>query len=388
MIDYPEWEQATPLMLVWVLLLYLYVLKDNWKQVVVPLEQLGGYTFRESRKIFFLLIIFALTCFCNGDFFHSIVPVHYMDSKWMVTPNFHYEIVYQYIAKFTDGNYLLWRLIVWGGAILLITLTAKRIGCSIKQTLFIVFALYAVQYSYARSTLAQSIYFYGLSFLIAPNLRKGRISNIVLALVIISIAPFFHRSAYLLLASTPIVFLPNISNKKSMFYIFLYVSFIAIATVLMSKVIFDLDLLSITDDERLVTKFENYTDAEDDENREGGIAKRLIIWLTNLSIFVILYKIVTSLVRNGVENMNQNDGYLKISFCIIAASLTLNFCGPEFYVISYRYGIMSFIPFSITISNLYKQRVFNFKDFKLIIFVGIVPLAYRLLYSTYLSIIK
>ena len=59
-------------------------------------------------------------------------------------------------------NYFLFRLAVWGGSLALIIATARKFGASVYRTLFVVLAGFIVTYSYARATLAMSVFSMGI----------------------------------------------------------------------------------------------------------------------------------------------------------------------------------------------------------------------------------
>lgn len=380
MFDYPVLEKATPMMILWCILLYI-IFERIWCSEYIN-NNISLYKNKVFSSIYFWLLLFALTCFCNGDFYHMIEGIQSFDSSSKISKDLALEVSYQWLAFFLGGNYLLWRMVVWGAAISIIGYTAKRLGIQPQITHYLVFTLYLIEYSYARSTLAQSIYFLGLSYLISPNIKLGRIANWIIAIVFMSISINFHRSMYILIAITPIIIAPRMSGKKNIFLYLFYIVAICILTFYGSSLIWELDISTISNDEMVERKFIRYSE----KDISIGIAKELLQYITYFRDFVLVVSLILmSKYEKSVLSKKISDKLLKIILGIMALGYSLSLVGDEFYTVSYRTLVMAFIPTCLLLGFNQSNSQKSHKLMKFIVYLGMLYSSYRLLYALYLA---
>lgn len=380
MIDFPLIERATTTMILWCCFLYIYVIKKQYKRTLYrPISK--DYS-RLVPPSMLALFLFAVTCFTDGDFFHSIDFVQSMKSISYITDGIHYEKVYQYLAVYVGANYLLWRIVIWGSAVLLICLTSKRLKLNIQLVGLLLFIIFANDIGYSRSTLAQSIYFFGLSFLIVPLKNGPRILSFIIGLGIIYLATIFHKSMWLLVGTTFVIFTPNIYNKKGKLTFFLYIAFLIFATYLASKTMFMLDVEAFTGDEKTAVSLQRYSERVIGDIGVNSMLRRYLSILRNAIFFYYIYVKVFER-KLQVDNLQEN--LIKIALCIIVVGYTFDLLGTQFYTISYRYLIMLQIPIVLLLVHLYQKGILSNKNMKTIMILCSLLLINRLLYQFFMS---
>ena len=164
MIDF-SWTGCTRGLSVFFVFLYtLFVVLYYRKNVT-------NFSFQKNRGDF-LMILFAVVLIIivaasdQSDWFayQRIVK----DYDFTPGAYHHMEPIYGFIIRIVNRNYLLFRIIVWGGAFLLVGLTFKRFEINQNVSIFLLVTAFLLTFNYARATLAMACYYYGLSFLIKP----------------------------------------------------------------------------------------------------------------------------------------------------------------------------------------------------------------------------
>jgi hypothetical protein len=178
-----------------------------------------------SFFVWLLFLIFCLFSFWSGDWFHYREIVERIGANEIdflsIRSDSNLEIPYYYIINVVGQWYILFRLIVWGGGLVIVYLTGKRLMLN-REALGLSFSVFAlVMFCYARVSLAMAIGFWGLSFFAQPIKRKKYLSY-VLGATIIFFAIQFHKSALFLLVVSILSLFPIRKN----FLLFIVPSFI------------------------------------------------------------------------------------------------------------------------------------------------------------------
>ena len=169
---------------------------------------------RRPQYLLILLVLFHLIfAFEGGDYFHYYEKV----SKSGLSDA--QEPIYHWLARIVCNNYILWRLIVWGSALMLFMSTARRLRINQYKVVFLLYVMYFTVFDYARASLGMAMYFYGLSFWCKPIKSRKWMSYAVIGPIIMYCSTFFHSSMYLACAATMSIFIPF--NKKLLITILL-----------------------------------------------------------------------------------------------------------------------------------------------------------------------
>lgn len=149
------------------------------------------YSISAIRRIigFFIIFIFCIFAFWGNDWFH--IAVSYTSLKTDAI-NSHLEDIYIFLIQKICPDYLTFRFIVWGTALLLYGLTIKvfKIDKNIAWLCFVAVGL--LWFSYARSSLAMAMMF--LSFALY-NADNSSFMKKILAVLLLIGSYYFHKSA-------------------------------------------------------------------------------------------------------------------------------------------------------------------------------------------------
>ena len=338
-----------------------------------------------SFLLFCGIILFALTSFINDDFFHYYeTMIEYkngvMDSQYLGI-----EMPYQHIIHFIQGNYALFRLIVWGGGLLLILLSVKIFETNTYNTLFLILAGYIVIYSYARATLAMSIYTLGVIIVCVESEHKFNLLKKIIGILIITLSIYFHRSMVpIVILSLFFILLPY-KRKFAKISLIIFPLIVFLFSTGLQIVIDDLPLISnsFADDEagilRKIEHYEELTTATSNFNGYIGL-------ILKYSTFYIPFVIIANRFRTSSEMINISKRGLflyLITYIIIAAATSMLFLGISNSVLFYRYLFMSFIPLSILISYMRKYKMLERRQYNTIISCFVLSNLFQLFTAVY-----
>lgn len=313
---------------------------------------------------YLLAAFFAVTSFFNGDFwgYQSLVSDYYRGIG-----GFHLEKVYEYIIELTVHNYLLFRIVVWGGATLLFYCITKIYKVNALQALFVTFLLYTTQYTYARATLAMAVYFLGYSMFSKYQVNHNT-RGIILGIIIMVASQFFHNSMVVMVFLTVFYYIPI--NKRTLFPILIGLTVLGI--------FLDQFVFSFMDNLRGFGS--SNLNARLEEMLEEGIGERnsvyrsvfgeiLLIWqyVPFYLPFILISKIMID--KASMIESKPMMALFRITFSIVLLSTVILLFSSGSLTFFYRYLFMSFIPLSILAVYLFNNGFFSKKKFNTILWV-------------------
>lgn len=320
-------------------------------------------TRRKEIGLFLYFLFFAVTYTIDSDFFH------YKDVVLTTTEIMPYgfEEFYQNLIIWINNDYLLFRIIVWGGALIAYFASTKIFKCNTSIALILLLVMFGGIFSYARASLAFCVYYFGLLLLInALSLNKNRkFLLFVCALGLIISSFWLHRSMALLIAMTPVVFFKI--NKKS----------IIALLILTPLVIYTLqsifgDILSLAEFDDVISRRINdsYYDRESvDYNWKGRIGQCLHYGLYAVSIYVISTAVPKLKTIEGTGIVERMFTYL-IVLSYISVTMLVLFDGNDIY--THRYLKTTIIPITLSISYLYEKQLISIKQLNIILLIAIL----------------
>ena len=310
---------------------------------------LGFIAFKSKHKMripWILSLIFFLFAFWDTDYYSYKNFFSHPDENFR-------DPLYYYLTFMCFNSYIIFRLIIWGGALLLFHKTIKRYALSENYTVFIFIGLFLLSFSTGRVCLSMSSYFYGLSFLLIKG-DNNRIKNILNASIFIILSYLAHRSILPLIIAIPLI---NIGfTKKKYFLMFCFLPVL----VLMIK--FGLNyIVSVNDTgegnlQELSASVYSYATIDDFKYNWKFTLIRIIrecsFYCSTLFVSYIIFK---------------EKNRFKISSSIVQLLLILvliNFVAIAFRIadvgiaskMSERYLYMSGIPICIILSYLHKYK--------------------------------
>lgn len=344
----------------------LFVLLFYKKYVKFALYQ--GHT--TNRWLILAALILIITACIDGDWFHYREMVDNYD--FTVGARNHGEPLYAYIISLVNKNYLLFRIIVWGGAFGFTCFAFKRFEININTAVFFLIAIFLVKFNYSRATLGMSSYFLGLSFLLKPIKRRKMLSFIVAAFLML-LAYEFHHSMIALVVLTIVAYFPL---DRPFVVIIVLLLLPIVASVLHNN----LFLIDQWENEYLSDKFSHYIERETSRSNMLGIIGDII----GYGVFVIPLFLNTIVV---FKNSRLIEMPMKRLFRIVLSTSVLAFAFAlmrlDSTVFIYRILFMTFIPLTILTVFFYEKGFMKFKQYSLIVLWGIFAISYKLLHLIY-----
>lgn len=352
---------------------------------------------------FILLCLFCIFSFQDTDWFHYVeifksysTPETFTfsyDFLFGKTEYSHMEKIYSYLAYYSFNNYLLFRLIIWGPALVMFFLACKNLGVKLSYVLYYFVPLFLLLFCYGRVSLAFSMAFYGYS-LIVMNFdrkfynkktlitKKKSFASLVLSTItggfFIVASLLFHKSVGILLPVFVISIIP-LTKKTMLVYMILFVSIIVVVKNIQGY-------LTLFDQQESLTISSLQYELENKTTGDSGSLLRQFItyYLKYVPYYLFLFYQVKDVY--SVKKMEFPISIKLISNCAILLILIATaFLLAGLYTFFYRFIMFSMIPISITLAYSH----FFAQNNRGVIFrrVGIFLAYYKLLYTLYLAFV-
>lgn len=286
-----------------------------------------------------LILIFCIYDKCGGDYFHYQEQVHNLYIYTGLGTGL--EPVYVWLVSHIGYSYFVFRLVVWGSALLCLRLLLRYLKFTDMEAVWIFLLVLLVNFSYARVSLALAIFFNGYIRFCDP--KKGR--DKLLGIILLLASCFFHKTMIILLM------LSCFSWVKLNKYLigFLLVLFPMIVFV-MNRYVGDLVLML-----EAGSASAHYLNQD---AQAQGMAAKLQDFLRFAPIVVFLF-----LLAKEYFNKEQRDKlpkYIKRLFVLVLvilyASTALSFLNVGSSAISYRIRNMCLLPMTIILIYHIKNR--------------------------------
>ena len=370
MIDLNWTELSFGLALFFTIAYFLYVVSFYRKCVLHP-----DWQQTKGNWGLFLFSLFLIIVASNGNtsdwFSYQQIVWNYDFGPQGVN---HGEPVYAYIVKFVNKNYLLFRIIVWGGAFLLACITFKRFEVNVNVAAFVLVAAFLLKFNYARASLAMASYFLGLSFLLKP-IKNLKVLSIALTALFFWGAYEFHHSLLPVLYITIMAYVPL--NRFSLLVIIVLLPFVV------SYLSNSIDVASILEDESIASKFESYTERADGFTNFLGYISKII----GYGSFVIPITIITLSINKQQKKIELPMlRFYRVTIAVFLFAVSFLFMGLQSEFFIYRYLFVTFIPISVLSTYLYENEILSRSKFTIMVLSGICAQAFSFIVGFYHTI--
>ena len=310
---------------------------------------LSKTSYKQKKNVTYLFGVF----FAFYAVFYCINPDYFRYREWLYVPDIDFwekEMFYVYTVILCrrlpfEYPYELFRLIVWGGGILIVFQTFRMYRRMLLPglTLLLLFIFNAGPFSYARASLAMAVYFIGIALYL--NYRGVLLRSLGIIVAISSY--FFHHEMLVGIALLPCLFIKF--EKRSMSYFSLLGLVIAmIALTYLSSYAQYLD--SLFDNDELSSKVENFTE------KEQGMF-RLSTLIKYLNYFYPFFLITKHFWKRKVPYFIA--GMYRITYGILMVSFAFMVVLGSRSVFSYRIMYITMIPLALLISYGYYNKFFT-----------------------------
>lgn len=329
------------------------------------------YVMKAHRRFWAFVCIFVLYLFA----FHDL---DYLGYKVMVdTYSIHFEEIYNDIIDLVSGNYLLFRLIVFGSAYLLLLLAFKRMEVDFDLC-FLFFAMTSVcALSYGRFTLSLSLSFLGYTYIIKPF--KPKLLSIVTGIVLVVFSLQFHRSSLLLLPMyIGSLFIYRFNNRNITFFVLLVALVAFVYFIFGSKL-----LLAITQSESLESYEVNRSFGRRTGGNGIGITIHRMLQYSKYYLTLILFVITVAKYdfKNWPLPIKIMSAYYVL-IMILAFLFSFNLEGTATGVLYYRTLYYSSIAMVIFLAFCYQKNIRQ-RFVRIIVYLGLFSQIYEILYHAY-----
>lgn len=311
---------------------------------------------KEAVKVLLMIsfmTVFALFYCINSDYFNY--------RRVVINPIKHYsrgtiEVTTFAIATFVDGNYELFRLIIWGSALVFYFFTSKILKLNSFLSLLLWFVFFNGIIFYARATLAMAIYFLGAAIMI--RWKKNILALLIGAAIVFS-SIFFHREMIVAVGLSPVLFVRI--SKKNFKIILITVIILAIPATYI--IINNPSILSdLTNNDTYADRFESYQD-EMAEGTWGGknIFGYIIMIIRHLIYYLMIFaigKVFLKARECSDDNFEMMRKIFQLALAIIVVA-SLFFIIMGFGVFFYRIMYISAIPSSLLLTYLYSNNMIS-----------------------------
>lgn len=317
---------------------------------------------KKSLFWLFFLVFYAVTYVLDSDFFNykNMVAETYTILEYGL------EKVYQHIILFLNNNYLLFRIVVWGSASIIFFVLLKRYELDASHGLLLFLVVFGGLFSYARVSLAFSIFYLGLSFL---SVEKGIFKKVLygfIGLTLIFVSSYFHRSIIFLIALTPFFFFRY--NKKVLFFIVL----VSLIILYSFQYIWGELILLFEEDSVMTNRIDLYTNAESfTGNWKGVVGSFFHYSLYAVCLYIISMPINKYKNKKKVVSSSFYHLYTFLIALIFMAILSyVSFDGNIIFM--NRLLKMTIIPITVLLTYLYAKRMISASSILFIIFYSMI----------------
>ena len=331
----------------------------------------------------FLIFLFCLFSFWGTDWFHYaqiFARIKYYGGT-------HMEDVYSSIVQFSP-DYLFFRLVVWGVALLFAFNSFKRICANNVLAVLIFSSIWLLWFSYARVSLAMALMFWGVSIAYKPLLNK-KIISFIIALCAIFVSFYFHKTAAFGIGIILIATLANKLNHRIAFIlpiVLIPIEYLLVQNFLVDYMLADVGLEDGFFEMSMISG-QNYLGRDE---HVGGIGANIARFLELTPYYL---SAVCCLKLSGIKNFfvvtpNYIRIFVYIAFYIILLSSVFAFdFGYSTAILYCRFMRFAFLPCVIVITYCYEVAETH-KIAKFVVYLGMLSTMYQLLYAFYCALSK
>lgn len=327
----------------------------------------------KRKWIIVTLFVFSLFSFYNTDWFHYQSLYEPM-KKDLFT---HVEPVFYFIAQNLSFDYISFRMIVWGGGLLIVILSIKKLPLNYGLTLFLFALISLPKYSYSRVSLSMALIFMGMIVY-----QKAKFLYKILGGLILGCSFFFHKSAIFGIMVAVLVIISSNMNKRTMFILFSI--FVMAIVFIMSNEMNTFLSMDVDNDagglEQSFASGQKHMVKEDGFRGIGGLIQLYSERLTYCMGAFLSYQCIS---KQWDAIPNDMLAIMKMQLVIVVISmLFLIDVGVNLSVIHIRFLRFSIIPTSLILSYVYENRIYP-KITSFSVSVGFFASTYTVCYSFY-----
>lgn len=334
---------------------------------------------KRINTIEILMLLFCLFSFWGTDWFGYKNYFISVKSGWGdYVPM---EDVYIWLME-TLPSYILFRLVVWGGALLLLRKTISNFGINVKLFYFFFCGISLIWFAYARASLAMAMLFCGVSYIMKGQNSYGKKTvNFTIGVTLVICSFYFHKSAVIGIAAIALaVFLRKLGTKNGIRFLLVSFPFI----VAMVQGVFSGFFDNLTSDEtNVLNEYAVAGAAHLDSNKTaqgiGIIIEHFLEWVPSYLLVYICIK--TLYTKKAISNEMSLLMYSLCSIVFVSSVFAFDL-GTNTQTIYVRMMRYSQIPLCICLAYMYENGLY-LKQVKWVYTLGIAGCIYATSYMLY-----
>lgn len=353
------------------------------------------YILRPWRRYFviFISMIFCLFSFWGTDWFHYAEM--YINLVYMDGFNTSLENVYYFIANYLSPNYLVFRAIIWGGALYLLCLLFRHVSIRGDLLLAIFCALWLLDFSYGRVVMSYTMMYLGGAVLMKP-VRGKMLLSLMLGIILLVLSLFFHKSAVFGVVLVLLALSPRLLNNRTFALVLMMYPFVLLLVQLLLMQFMD---TAVDPSERNSSSTAGQTYLNDD-TKEIGPAYLLYLIMRYVPYYMIAW-IAYKVNQYQPEESAEKESNAQLSlpdeapaevrffsrltvYVVLVSTIFLFDLGASTTTLYIRFLMYGFIPACVVIAWAWQYK-FCPRMVKLTFLVGVAGTFYALLYSFYLA---
>lgn len=326
-----------------------------------------------------LCFVFCLFSFWGADWFGYLSYFEWAKSGFIEQVPM--ESFYLWLIDEVCTNYMQFRMIVWGLALVLFIFTLRRLKLNMGLALFFFCCIYLIYFSYARATLAMTLIFAGYSLLWEHN-GKIVLRNRIIGLLLIGLSFFCHKSAVLGIAAVAMALVVKKWGRNGVILVLLSFPLLVLA---MKFFLQDMFTTIVSDEESTLGQYAqagaNYMERKTGFSGIGTFIQKNIF--ERLPYFILALCCYKEIKSPSAKYTPPIKSMMVLLFVLVITSLIFAFdLGVNTKTIFSRYLRYAQIPACIVLTYMYSNGI-QPRLIRWAYIIGIIGCFYTLIYSMY-----
>lgn len=347
MFDFPIMPEVAP-KFAWIIsgALYFMILAIYYRWAFYRQDITKHYS-----RVFSLVVLVFLFCliaiYC-GDWVHlqiivkEIVGTEYIEGKSI-------EKLYYYLANILNGNYLLFRTIVWGAGLSFMMYAFKQASLDPYRCLFFLFGCYITLFAYSRAGAAHASFFCGLILLFKDRNIRG-FQSFFIGIVLLALSFFLHRSMLVLIILAPLAIIPF--NRHT--FLLVLVGVVVISFIW--RGLFEDAMGVLMNSDEYAYRIELYEDIAGGQVFSFDKNGLFFLWYKGIIHIPYWYCSIQIYRRINLGLIPQNiQAVFRFSFFLYIFTIMMLFMYGSASAFYYRYESMLYIPITIMATYLFQK---------------------------------
>ncbi len=309
---------------------------------------------RNYRFLLLVYIVLAIVGLQSGDYIHHIEEIEYVYNEMRSTSSpsdsmmfFHMEPIYNYLAYWVHGDYIIWRAIVFGIPFIILFFTIKKIELKYWEYYFLFTLISFSGFIVGRMYWGVCLFFCS----IACARKTGNKWYLLFAIL----ALFAHKCLYILPAFIPMAYIKL--NKKS---ILIIGGVFVVMTIVLQNLFGYLTIF--TDYYEGFSRNLNYYEDGSTENTYSifgqSIGERIIYLTEFIAMFIATIHLLVKSVQKKISLPEYVQSLLILGFLFIVFAFAFYIVGLG-GIYTWRYITISWFPLTFVMCYYIKNRLFD-----------------------------